>query len=431
LPGLRAAAPQWATVTPFCIPGDSAFRPPPQPDLDSAEYTTAFNEVRRLGGNGTTTATERDKKQTEIAQFWAGGAGTFTSGGYWNLIAQEVAVARGNTLVENARLFALLNVAQADAYFAVWDAKYAYNFWRPVTAIRAADTDSNPATSPVPDWTPLLVTPNFPSYVSGHSGHSAAAAAVLADFFGTDDISFSLTTDSLPGGVTHSFDSFSEAVREVSDARVFAGIHWRFDVTAGEALGSEVGNYVVSHCLQPRDVDDEDDQLRAAAAAPAPVNGPLRADQMQPVLAEALAHRHAAGTGTSAPHGVDVRKTDPGGTALGLASANSIWLDANAAGWGWFVDQTPRSNREFTTSGNPGEQHRMDLLMVLTHEVGHLLGDEHEPGGVMQETLEAGTRQTTGPTTATDGLGAVPTSVVWTADTPWIDGFVRGTGLRR
>jgi hypothetical protein len=140
-------------------------------------------------------------------------------------------------------------VAQADAYFAVWDAKYAYNFWRPVTAIRAADTDGNPDTNQDSTWTPLLVTPNHPSYVSGHSGHSAAAAAVLAAFFGTDAVRFSLTTDSLPGGVTHSFASFSDAVREVSDARVYAGIHWRFDVAAGEAVGSEVGNYVVSHCL--------------------------------------------------------------------------------------------------------------------------------------------------------------------------------------
>src|SRR5262245_45501275 len=183
LPGLPAAAPQWATVTPFCIPSDSAFRPPQQPDLDSPEYTAAFDEVKSLGARGSAT---RTAEQTEIARFWFGGAGTFTSGGYWNQIAQEVAQARGNSLVENARLFALLNLAQADAYFAVWDAKYTYNFWRPVTAIRAADTDGNDATTPDPGWTPLLVTPNFPSYVSGHSGHSAAAAAALAAFFRTD-----------------------------------------------------------------------------------------------------------------------------------------------------------------------------------------------------------------------------------------------------
>ena len=141
LPGLPAAAPQWATVTPFCIPSDSAFRPPQQPDLNSVEYTAAFNEVKSLGARD---STPRTAEQTEIARFWAGGPSTFTSGGYWNQIAQEVSAAQGKSLVENARLFALLNVAQADAYFAVWDAKYEYNFWRPVTAIRAADTDGNP-----------------------------------------------------------------------------------------------------------------------------------------------------------------------------------------------------------------------------------------------------------------------------------------------
>jgi membrane-associated phospholipid phosphatase len=248
LPGLPAAAPEWATVTPFGIPSDSAFRPPQQPDLNSVEYTDAYNEVKSLGARDSTT---RTAEQTEIARFWAGGPGTFTSGGYWNLIAQDVATRRGNSLVDNARLFALLNVAQADAYFAVWDAKYEYNFWRPVTAIRAADTDGNPDTLPDSTWTPLLVTPNHPSYISGHSGHSAAAAAVLAAFFRTDTVCFSLTSDSLPGGVTHAFASFSAAVREVSDARVFAGIHWRFDVVAGQALGYEVGRYIVSHCLRP------------------------------------------------------------------------------------------------------------------------------------------------------------------------------------
>src|SRR3954451_13117603 len=153
-------------------------------------------------------------------------------------------------MVQNARLFALLNLAQADSYFAIWDAKYTYDFWRPVTAIRAADTDGNPDTVPDPAWTSFKGTPPFPSYVSGHSGHSAAAAAVLAAYFGTDDVPFTLSTDSLPG-VTRSYESFSEAVQEVSDSRVYAGIHWRFDVTAGEDLGYEVGQYVATNGLMP------------------------------------------------------------------------------------------------------------------------------------------------------------------------------------
>src|SRR5262245_30862612 len=181
LPGLPAAAPQWAKVTPFCIPGPDAFRPPSPPALTSGAYTDAFAEVKRLGARD---STSRTALQTEIARFWFGGAGTFTAGGYWDPIAQEAAARHGNSLVQNARLFALLNVAEADAAIAIWDAKYTYNFWRPVTAIRAADTDGNPATDPDPGWTPLLVTPNHPSYVSGHTGVCAAAAAALAAFFG-------------------------------------------------------------------------------------------------------------------------------------------------------------------------------------------------------------------------------------------------------
>src|SRR5262249_39738321 len=157
---------------------------------------------------------------------------------------------RGNSLVQNARLFALLNLAQADSYFAVWDAKYTYNLWRPVTAIRAADTDGNPGTEPDTAWTSFLGTPAFPSYPSGHSGHSGAAAAVLAAYFGTDSVPFSFSSDGLPG-VTRSFASFSAAAQECSDSRVFAGIHWRFDVAVGQAMGGEIGDYVVTHWLLP------------------------------------------------------------------------------------------------------------------------------------------------------------------------------------
>src|SRR5262249_49824666 len=240
-------APQWGQVIPFSIPSGSEFRPPPPPALPSAEYTAAFEEVEDFGAAN---STKRTPEQTAIAQFWYGTAGTYTSVGYWNQIAREVAERRGDSMVQNARLFALLNVAQADAFIAVWDAKYTYDFWRPVTAIRAADTDGNPDTAAEATWTSFKGTPPFPSYVSGHSGHSAAAAAVLAAYFETDDVPFTLTTDSLPG-VRRSFESFSEAVHEVSDSRVYAGIHWRFDVTAGEALGAEVGQYVATHSLRP------------------------------------------------------------------------------------------------------------------------------------------------------------------------------------
>jgi len=253
-----AVAPQWGYVTPFAIPSDSAFRPPPPPALNSPEYTAAFNEVESLGAANSTT---RTAEQSQIARFWYGAAGTFTAGGYWDQIAQEVAVARGDSLVQNARLFALLNMAQADASFAVWDAKYTYNFWRPVTAIRAADTDGNPDTAPDPTWTSFLVTPAHPSYISGHSGVSGASAAVLAAFFGTDAISFSFSSDSLPG-VTRSFTSFSATAQECSDSRIYAGIHWRFDVQTGQAVGYDVGNYIATHSLLP--VSQKGDSASAA-----------------------------------------------------------------------------------------------------------------------------------------------------------------------
>src|SRR5262245_43674213 len=258
-----AVAPQWGSVTPFCIPGDSAFRAPPPPALTSADYAAAFNEVKSLGAANSTT---RTAEQSAIAKFWYGAAGTFTANGYWNQIAQEVAQQRGDSLVQDARLFALLNLAQADAYFAVFDTKYTYNFWRPVTAIRAADTDGNPDTAADPAWTPFLVTPAHPSYSSGHSGLSGASAAVLAAFFGSDAIPFTFSSDSLPG-VTRSFTSFSATAQECSDSRVYAGIHWRFDVAAGQAMGNAIGDYVASHFLLPAPPSDDEDG--AAVAVPA------------------------------------------------------------------------------------------------------------------------------------------------------------------
>jgi hypothetical protein len=251
LPGLPAAAPQWPDVTPFCIPSGAAFRPAGPPSLTSAEYAAAFDEVKSLGARD---STARTPQQTEIALFWADGAGTVTIGGHWNQIAQGVAVQRGTTLVQNARLFALLNVAMADAGIAVWDAKYTYNFWRPVTAIRAAAAPDSPDAS----WTPLLVTPNHPSYVSAHTGVASAAAASLAGFFGTDAVSFVTGSEGVPG-VTHAFPSFSAAAQEVGDSRVYAGIHWRFDITAALTLGDQVGNAVFAHCLLPVSGSDDGD----------------------------------------------------------------------------------------------------------------------------------------------------------------------------
>jgi membrane-associated phospholipid phosphatase len=148
------------------------FRPSGPPALSSDKYAADFNQVKTLGAKNSTV---RTPEQTEIAQFWSDGAGTYTPPGHWNQIAEEVATKRNTSLVDEARLFALLNIALADAGIAAWDAKYAYDFWRPATAIRQADFDNNPQTTADPTWDSLIGTPPFPEYVSGHSTFSGAA----------------------------------------------------------------------------------------------------------------------------------------------------------------------------------------------------------------------------------------------------------------
>ena len=179
--------PQWGFVVPFVMPAGTHFRPSGPPPLDSREYAADYAEVKAFGA---AVGSDTHAGQDEIANFWADGAGTETPPGHWNSIAQEVAGARRQSLIENARLFALLNVAMADAAICAWDAKYAANSWRPVTAIRKGETDGNPATAPDPTWSSFIVTPPFPDYVSGHSTFSGAAARILARFYRTDRIAF-------------------------------------------------------------------------------------------------------------------------------------------------------------------------------------------------------------------------------------------------
>src|SRR5262249_18877603 len=187
-----------------------------------------------------------------------------------------------------------------------------------------------------------------------------------------------------------------EAAKEGGKSRVFAGIHWSFDVAIGEKVGRKVGQYVADHFFQPL-TGSGGESLVAAGAAPAPVKETLRAEQVQPLLAEALGRWQAAGVDTSALHGIEVRIAGLGGLTLGKAEGAILWLDGNAAGWGWFVDARPREDSEFTTPGDQGEGGRMDLLTVLEHEIGDLLGRDHEAGGVMQATLTARTRRTVSP----------------------------------
>jgi hypothetical protein len=244
-PPASAAAllPNWMNVTPFALQNGSQFSPNNVPPLTSTEYAAAFNEVKSIGSSDSTT---RTADQTAIAQFWANGAGTATPPGHLNMMAHIVAEDRDNTLSQNARLFAALNVAMADAAIMCWDTKYTTNFWRPITAIRAAESDGNPDTAPDADWTPLIATPPFPTYISGHSSFSGAATAVLKSFFGTDNSAFVLPSEN-PAVSARSFTSFTQAAQESADSRMYGGIHFRFDNDDGLTAGRGVGQYVVAN----------------------------------------------------------------------------------------------------------------------------------------------------------------------------------------
>jgi hypothetical protein len=237
--------PQWAFVEPFVMPTSSAFRGAGPPPLDSLKYVEDYNEVKALGAAvGSTRTVEQDL----IALFWADGAGTETPPGHWNTIAQDVAAGLGNTIEQNARLFALLNMAMADAAICAWDAKYFYDFWRPVTAIRNGDIDGNASTVGDPTWSSFIATPPFPDYISGHSTFSGAASTVLAMFYGTDDIAFTTGSDFLPG-VTRHFTSFSAAASEAAASRLYAGIHFRSANDDGLRGGVEIGEWTFTHYM--------------------------------------------------------------------------------------------------------------------------------------------------------------------------------------
>jgi PAP2 superfamily len=239
---LSGAGPQFAYMTPWVILSPAQFRPLGPPALDSPRYTSDFLETKSMGS---ISSSVRSADQTLAAQFWAASTASY----YWDTVAVSLGAERHNTLSENARLLALLNVAMADAAIACWEAKYHYVFWRPVTAIPLADTDGNSDTIADPAWTPLLVTPNHPEYPSGHSTVSGAAAAVLADYFG-EATSFSVDSDVMTG-VVRSFPNFSAALSEIKDARVFAGIHYRSACDDGQMVGIAAAQYVMSNAFQP------------------------------------------------------------------------------------------------------------------------------------------------------------------------------------
>jgi hypothetical protein len=242
-PGLAPAGfTQTQHVTPFVLQSASQFRPPAPPALTSAQYAQDFSEVHSLGQN---TSTTRTADQTAVGRFW-GAAPVWV---VWNQIAEQAGVAFNNTLEQNARAFALLDTSLADGAIALYDAKYAYHRWRPITAITATD-QGNTNTTADPSWLPVANTANDPSYPGAHAEFSQAAATVLQDFYGTDAFSFSLTNATV--GITRTFDGFSQASDEANASRIFAGQHFRYDENAGRALGGQVADLVVDNVLEPQ-----------------------------------------------------------------------------------------------------------------------------------------------------------------------------------
>jgi membrane-associated phospholipid phosphatase len=233
----------WSHVTPFALERANQFRPGPPPALTSDTYSDVFNEVKSLGIAGSTTATP---DQALTGRFWNGAIQN-----YWNEIAQTAAVAHNLTTAQNARLFALLNLTIADDVIAFYDAKYTYNFWRPVTAIREAATDGNPKTLPDPNWLPEVgnTTPD-PAYPGAHAVISASGASVLISFFRGNHFDFTVTSEVLPG-VDRSFTSFLAAAEEATLSRIFAGVHFRSDLTTGQRLGRQVADFVVDTFFTP------------------------------------------------------------------------------------------------------------------------------------------------------------------------------------
>ena len=241
----------WSRVTPFALERADQFRPGSPPVLTSDTYSDAFDEVKGLG---IVNSTASSADEALAGRFWNGAIQN-----YWNEITQTAALAHSLTTAQSARLFALLNLTLADGVIAFYDGKYTYNFWRPVTAIRAADTDNNPETLADPNWLPEVInTAPDPSYPGAHAVISAGAAAVLISVLEKDELDFNVTSEVMPG-VERSFERLSAAAEEATLSRIFAGAHFRFDLTAGQRLGRDVADFVVDKLLTRRHRRDHRD----------------------------------------------------------------------------------------------------------------------------------------------------------------------------
>jgi hypothetical protein len=233
----------WPGMTPFVLEKPSQFRPDPPILLESAEWAADYNEIRDYGGK---TSAKRSPQQTETARFWL-----MLGSPAYQPLPRQLVILKQLSVIDSARLMALYAMAQTDCAAAFFDAKYHYEFWRPITAIRNGDIDGNPATERDPIWQPIDNTPMHPEYPCAHCVQSATAAAVLEALLGTADIPEVALTSSTAPGVTHRFTNLRAFADEVASARIWAGFHYRFSTRVGTDMGRKIGSYVVEHALQP------------------------------------------------------------------------------------------------------------------------------------------------------------------------------------
>lgn len=232
----------WRNVEPFGLQSASQFRLDAPPALTSNRYTRDYREVKEVGGIN---STERPQDRADVARFYA----AVSPVGVWNPVARQLSTAQGKSLSQNARDFALLNMAMSDGAVATFDTKYHYNFWRPETAIRSGGIDGNDKTDPDATFVPFIVTPCFPSYPSAHATLSNAARDVLERSYGSGHHSITLSSAAVPG-LTLNYRKLEQITEDIDDARVYGGIHFRFDQETGTGLGLRVGDYVFKHNLR-------------------------------------------------------------------------------------------------------------------------------------------------------------------------------------
>ena len=233
-----------ATFNPFAIKNPDEFRAAPHPSsLHSGAYVKDYNEVKALGKADP--GSSRTQEQTNIGRFFADNAVA-----YWNRTLQGLVDSESLALGDSARMFALVSIAMADAMITAWDSKIAWNFWRPITAIRT--DDGNPLTEPDPAWTPLLATPNYPEYTSGANSLGGAASEMLKNFFGTDKVDFTMTSLTITAPDNERpYSRFSDAAKDIVDARIYQGIHFRAGDAVARRQGQAISNWIFSHLLRP------------------------------------------------------------------------------------------------------------------------------------------------------------------------------------